>query len=244
MKKVLIIGFIAFATFFKSGHVGIGIISFLLTLLVGWIISIANKDDSADIPSVAPIKSAENDVSQQNLINKNSLPRQHVFENAKEKTSSSWSGKSTILPTQNREPQKSNLNLRDFAGEDYIDNTAKTIEISKKNSTTTILICMLLGFLGMHSFYAGRTKAGIIRLVFVLLCILFTLMQNNFSILFFLTTFILTVLDFVKLVEGNYFDVDGKSIQPSKIVSALSKIIGAPFFVLGGLIICAVIWQN
>lgn len=132
----------------------------------------------------------------------------------------------------------SNLNLNDFIEEDQ----AEIIhEVSGKESVITMLLCLFLGFFGMHSIYAGRTKSGITRLIISLLCIVFALMQNKISCFFFFITFVLTILDFVKIAGNNYFDNEKKLIQASTATSIFFKILAIPYFVIGGLIVFALL---
>lgn len=42
--------------------------------------------------------------------------------------------------------------------------------MTKKNKTVTLALCILLGYLGVHRFYTGKTKSGVLYLLTVGLC--------------------------------------------------------------------------
>ena len=66
---------------------------------------------------------------------------------------------------------------------------------SRKDWLTTLLLCFFLGTLGIHSFYAGKTVIGIIQLVTLGGCGIWTL------------------VDFIMLLCGSYKDGEGKTIS-------------------------------
>lgn len=49
--------------------------------------------------------------------------------------------------------------------------TSKEIdEMTNKNKTVTLVLCVLLGYLGIHRFYLGKTKSGVVYLLTAGLC--------------------------------------------------------------------------
>lgn len=65
---------------------------------------------------------------------------------------------------------------------------------SPKNWLTTLLLCLFLGTLGIHSFYAGKTLIGIIQLFTGGGCGIWTL------------------VDFIMILVGSYKDGEGRPI--------------------------------
>ncbi len=65
---------------------------------------------------------------------------------------------------------------------------------SQKDWLTTLLLCFFLGGLGIHSFYASKTVIGIIQLLTLGGCGIWTL------------------IDFIMIICGNYTDGDGRVI--------------------------------
>ena len=66
---------------------------------------------------------------------------------------------------------------------------------SEKDWLTTLLLCFFLGGFGGHSFYAGKTAIGIIQLLTLGVCGIWTL------------------IDFIMILCGNYTDAEGKVIS-------------------------------
>lgn len=67
--------------------------------------------------------------------------------------------------------------------------------ISDRNGIATLLLCFFLGCFGIHSFYAGRTGAGIGQLLTLGGCGIWAL------------------IDFVMIIVGTYKDAEGKFIK-------------------------------
>ena len=67
--------------------------------------------------------------------------------------------------------------------------------VSPKNGVVTVLLCFVLGGLGVHSFYAGNIVAGIIQLLTLGCCGIWTF------------------VDFILILVGSYKDGEGKIIK-------------------------------
>lgn len=69
------------------------------------------------------------------------------------------------------------------------------METSKKSWLVTFLLCLFLGGLGIHRFYAGKIGTGILMLI---TC-------GGFGIW--------TLIDFIVILLGNFTDGDGAPIK-------------------------------
>lgn len=72
------------------------------------------------------------------------------------------------------------------------------MEISEKSWLTTLLLCIFLGYLGIHRFYVGKTGTGVLWL--------FT--GGCFGIG--------AIVDLVKIICGTFTDKDGKVVRDHK----------------------------
>lgn len=66
---------------------------------------------------------------------------------------------------------------------------------SEKNWLTTLLLCIFLGGLGVHRFYAGKIGTGILQLITVGGCGIWTL------------------VDLIMIITGSFTDKDGNTIK-------------------------------
>lgn len=66
---------------------------------------------------------------------------------------------------------------------------------SEKNWLTTLLLCIFLGGLGVHRFYAGKIGTGILQLITVGGCGIWTL------------------IDLIMIITGSFTDKDGNPIK-------------------------------
>jgi TM2 domain-containing membrane protein YozV len=68
--------------------------------------------------------------------------------------------------------------------------------VSEKGFVPTVLLCFLLGVLGVHRFYVGKIGTGILQLV--------TLGGLG----------IWAMIDFILIIVGKFTDKDGRAIKP------------------------------
>lgn len=66
---------------------------------------------------------------------------------------------------------------------------------SEKSWITTLLLCLFLGGLGVHRFYAGKIGTGILQLITVGGCGIWTL------------------IDLIMIITGSFTDKDGNQIK-------------------------------
>ena len=66
---------------------------------------------------------------------------------------------------------------------------------SEKSWTTTLLLCLFLGSIGVHRFYAGKTGTGIIQLLTLGGCGIWTL------------------IDLIMIIMKKFTDKDGNVIE-------------------------------
>ena len=66
---------------------------------------------------------------------------------------------------------------------------------SEKDWLTTLLLCIFLGGLGVHRFYAGKIGTGILQLITVGGCGIWTL------------------VDLIMIITGSFTDKDGNPIK-------------------------------
>ena len=72
------------------------------------------------------------------------------------------------------------------------------VELSKggegKDWLTTLLLCIFLGFLGIHRFYTKNTAIGVVQLLTIGGC------------------YIWTIIDLIQILTGSYVDADGNKL--------------------------------
>ncbi|MCD4830697.1 MAG: TM2 domain-containing protein [Anaerohalosphaeraceae bacterium] len=82
------------------------------------------------------------------------------------------------------------------------ESTNQNVQISEKNGVVALLLCLLLGPLGIHRFYVGKVGTGV-------LMILATLLTFGFA------GGIWALVDLIMIVVGAFTDSDGAKIKLS-----------------------------
>lgn len=67
--------------------------------------------------------------------------------------------------------------------------------LSEKDWLTTLLLCIFLGYLGIHRFYTGNTLYGVLQLITLGGCGIWT------------------IIDFIFLLTGSYKDGENKFVK-------------------------------
>ena len=79
--------------------------------------------------------------------------------------------------------------------------TKQVIEgASDKSRLVVLLLCLFLGGLGVHCFYVGNKKRGIIMLVL------------DFTIIGIIVSLIMCLLDLIAILSGTFKDGDGNPV--------------------------------
>ncbi len=76
-----------------------------------------------------------------------------------------------------------------------IVNKNSSINSKQKEGLVVLLLCFFLGYLGVHRFYTGHTTIGIVQLLTLGGCGIWTL------------------IDFILIIIGNFKDSDGNVIS-------------------------------
>ena len=68
------------------------------------------------------------------------------------------------------------------------------LKMSDKNWLATLLLCLFVGVLGVHRFYVGKIGTGILQLITLGGCGIWT------------------IIDLIMIIVGNFTDKDGNKI--------------------------------
>lgn len=84
-------------------------------------------------------------------------------------------------------------------------------EVGDKKWLTALLLCIFLGGLGVHNFYAGRTGVGAGQLVLWLVG--FFLFFFAIGIFLWIGLAVWVIIDLVAIISGNFKDGQGRLLQ-------------------------------
>ena len=89
-------------------------------------------------------------------------------------------------------------NIYAYIDNDYNDNNSV---FSQDNWLICLMLIIFLGVIGGHKFYVGRIKDGIIMLILTI------------TVIGFPISFIIWLIDLIKLLSGNFRDSEGKYLK-------------------------------
>ena len=90
------------------------------------------------------------------------------------------------------------------------------VQMSKRQILPALLLLVVFGSLGIHAFYAGQNKQGLILIVLALFGFVLSLSNtiiSLFGMVFLLAVGVFLLSDFFYLVTGKYVDGDGLKIE-------------------------------
>lgn len=86
-------------------------------------------------------------------------------------------------------------------------------EKSVKSWGTSLLLCIFLGMLGIHRFYAGKIISAIVILITTLfIYIIIPIITFGIGIIFWFIPPLIELIDIIIIVTGNFKDSQGKYI--------------------------------
>ena len=96
------------------------------------------------------------------------------------------------------------------------NNTHKE-EVSSKIRMTAMVLCILLGFFGVHRLYAGKLGTGFLMAYGTIVSILALLVNVPMGLMCLVTMCAFVANDFVVLAFGRFLDVYGKYMSSNEL---------------------------
>ena len=89
--------------------------------------------------------------------------------------------------------------------------------VSSKNRLTAMVLCILLGFLGVHRLYAGKIGTGFLMAYGTIVSILATCVNVPMGLMCLITMAAFVANDFAVLAFGQFLDVHGKYMSSNEL---------------------------
>lgn len=93
----------------------------------------------------------------------------------------------------------------------------KEAGISTKNRLTAMVLCILLGFLGVHRLYAGKIGSGFLMAYGTLVSVVALLANVPIGLMCCITMAAFVANDFVVLAFGQFIDCYGKTMSSNEL---------------------------
>ena len=98
----------------------------------------------------------------------------------------------------------------------------KQIDPTRKNQLMALLLCLFVGWLGVHRYYMGRVGSGVAMLVLYLsglVAFLFTIRYRGLYVLAamaFIGFFVWWIIDLISIATGKMKDGEGRELRKSR----------------------------
>ena len=89
--------------------------------------------------------------------------------------------------------------------------------VSSKNRLTAMVLCILLGFFGVHRLYAGKIGTGFLMAYGTIVSILATCVNVPMGLMCLITMAAFVANDFAVLAFGQFLDVHGKYMSSNEL---------------------------
>ena len=90
-------------------------------------------------------------------------------------------------------------------------------EVSSKNRLTAMVLCILLGFFGVHRLYAGKIGSGFLMAYCTIASIVALLVNVPMGLMCLITMAAFVANDFVVLAFGQFYDCYGKTMSSNEL---------------------------
>ena len=91
------------------------------------------------------------------------------------------------------------------------------VDVSSKNRLTAMVLCILLGFFGVHRLYAGKIGSGFLMAYCTVASIVALFANVPIGLMCLITMGAFVVNDFVVLAFGQFYDCYGKTMSSNEI---------------------------
>lgn len=119
--------------------------------------------------------------------------------------------------TNNTTTPVDNVGVNNNTGNGAKENAGTERGVSSKNRLTAMVLCILLGFFGVHRLYAGKIGSGFLMAYGTIVSILATCVNVPMGLMCLITMAAFVANDFAALAFGQFIDVHGKYMSSNEL---------------------------
>lgn len=97
------------------------------------------------------------------------------------------------------------------------DDKIEYSEVSSKNRLTAMVLCILLGFFGVHRLYAGKIGSGFLIAYCTIVSLLILVVNVPIGLMCLITVGAFIASDFAVLAFGQFYDCYGKFMTNNEV---------------------------